>query len=125
LSGSKPMLCASCSSAIHARRTAHGLVWICDACGTGAATLAVLRRAVPRGFVQHLWQAALGHGRPSAQRCPSCTQPLLDFADSPVMVAPVVSLCRRCYFVVFEKAALGIAPAHSPAPARAFPPANR
>lgn len=100
------MLCAACSHEIHARRTPHGVVWVCDACGTGAATLAVIRRVVPRGFVQHLWQAALAHGRPSAQRCPSCTQPLLDFAGSPVTVAPIVSLCRRCYFVVFEQSAL-------------------
>ena len=102
------MLCASCSHPIHARGTTHGVVWICDACGTGAATLSVLRRVAPRAFVQHLWQAALAHGRPGAQRCPSCTQPLLDFADAPVTVTPIVSVCRRCYFVIFEKSALGI-----------------
>jgi hypothetical protein len=111
------MLCPSCSSELRPRGSAHGIVWICDACGTAAATLPVLRRAAPRAFAQHLWQAALAHGKPGAQRCPSCTQPLLDFAGSPVTVAPVVSLCCRCYFVVFERSALGIAAAHPGAPA--------
>jgi hypothetical protein len=111
----RPLICAACPNELRAHGSAHGLVWICDACGTCAATVAVVRRVVPRGFVQHLWQAARTHGRPSAQRCPSCTQPLLDFAGSPVTVAPVVSVCCRCYFVVFDRSALAVGPARRPA----------
>jgi len=100
------MLCASCSSALGPRRTEHGVVWVCDRCGTGAATLGVIRKVVPRGFLQHLWQAAQQHGRPSAQRCPSCTQPLDTFDGSPVEMSPALAVCRHCYFVVLERTAL-------------------
>jgi hypothetical protein len=100
------MLCAACSAALAPRRTAYGVVWVCARCGTGAATVPVIRKVVPRGFLQHLWQAARLHGRPSTQRCPSCTQPLSTFDGSPVEVSPVVSICCHCFFVVLERSAL-------------------
>ena len=104
--GVDAMLCAACSTALRPRGTPYGVVWVCARCGAGAATVPVIRRVVPRGFVQHLWQAARLHGRPSAQRCPSCTQPLSTFDGSPVEVSPVVSVCCHCFFVVLERSAL-------------------
>lgn len=102
----QPMLCASCSGELRAQRTDHGLVWLCGSCVAGATTLGVIRKVAPKDFVNHLWQAGYAHDRPSAQRCPSCTQPLLELDGARVELSPSMLLCCRCYLVWLERATL-------------------
>lgn len=93
------MPCPSCGASLEATRSRHGLVWLCRSCGSCAATLPVLRRAAPRGFVNQLWQAALRDGRSSPSSCPSCTQPFTTFDRSRARVEPRLEVCTRCYWV--------------------------
>jgi Zn-finger nucleic acid-binding protein len=100
------MLCASCSGELQARRTDHGVVWLCGSCVAGATTVGVLRKVAPRSFINHLWQAGLTHGRPSTRRCPSCTQPLLELDGAQVELSPSLQLCCRCYLVWLDRSSL-------------------
>jgi hypothetical protein len=100
------MLCPSCSGELRPCRTTHGVVWLCDPCSAGATTLGVFRRVAPRPFVNHLWQAGRAHGQPSARRCPSCTQALLELDASRVELSPSLLLCCRCFLVWLEEPTL-------------------
>jgi hypothetical protein len=106
MSDLEPMRCASCSEELRPRRTEHGIVWLCGSCVAGATTLGVLRKVAPRPFINHLWQASQLHGRASAKRCPSCTQPLLDLDGTGVALSPSLLVCCRCLLVWLEKPSL-------------------
>jgi ribosomal protein L37AE/L43A len=92
--------CPSCGEYLERGKGRHGLVWLCRGCRAGAVTLPILRQVAPRAFVNHLWQAALHAGRPSALRCPACAQPFTTFAARGD-VAAQIKVCVRCFWVWF------------------------
>ena len=100
------MPCPACDTALEPTPSKHGIVWLCNHCRSGAATLPVLRQVAPRAFVQHLWQAALHDGLPSPKICPSCTQPFTTFSGSRVTLEPNLEVCVRCYWVWLGPASL-------------------
>lgn len=101
-----PMPCASCGADLEPCGTPHGIVWVCRRCVAGATTLGVIRKIVPRGYVNHLWQAAQRFGRESQRACPSCTRPLLDFRPDEVELSPKLEVCCRCFLIWLDRPAL-------------------
>src|SRR5690349_22382981 len=87
--------CPLCASVLEAASGPHGLVWVCRPCRAGAATLPVLRRVAPRGFVNRVWQTALHGGRDSILVCPSCAMPFTEIADA----GGELQVCTRCFWV--------------------------
>lgn len=108
--------CPLCKRPLEPTQGTHGLVWLCRACRAGAATLPILRQVAPREFVNHLWQAALHDGRPSALVCPSCAQPFTTFAKGRVVVRPKLEVCVRCFWVWLGPQALDSLSAAVPPP---------
>ncbi len=98
-------LCPLCGEPLTPTRSRFGLVRVCAACVGGTTTLSVLKRVAPKEFINHLWQAAHGSGRPSVKKCPSCRQPLLRLGPG-VEIEPEIDVCIRCYVVWFEQGAL-------------------
>ena len=103
---SQSMPCPTCGADLEPTQGQHGIVWLCRPCRAGAATLPILRQVAPRNFVNQLWQAALQNGVPSAQICPSCTQPFTTFTGSSARVEPNLEVCTRCYWVWLNSASL-------------------
>src|SRR5262245_49106517 len=100
------MRCPGCGAELEPTAGRHGIVWLCRVCRAGAATLPILRHVAPRDFVNQVWQAALQNGVPSAQICPSCTQPFTTFTGSRARIEPPLEVCTRCYWVWLSSAAL-------------------
>ena len=98
-------LCPLCGDPLTPTWSRFGLVRVCAACVGGTTTLSVLKRVAPKEFINHLWQAAHGSGRPSVKKCPSCRQPLLRLGPG-VEIEPEIDVCIRCYVVWFEQVAL-------------------
>ena len=108
--------CPLCKRPLQPTQGRHGLVWLCRMCRAGAATLPILRQIAPREFVNHLWQAALHDGRPSALICPSCAQPFTTFAKGRVAMRPKLEVCVRCFWVWLGPQALESLSAETPPP---------
>ncbi len=100
--------CPLCGGSLEPRRGRHGLVWWCDTCGAGAATLPILREVAPPALVNQLWQAALHEGRTSAIVCPSCARPFTELVDSGL--GPQPRVCVRCFWVWFAPTGAGETP---------------
>src|SRR5262245_4477042 len=100
------MRCPGCGAELEPTTGRYGIVWLFRVCRAGAATLPILRQVVPRDFVNHVWQAALQNGVPSAHACPSCTQPFTTFAGSRARIEPPLEVCTRCYWVWLSSANL-------------------
>ena len=91
--------CPLCQRFLEPTKGRHGLVWLCRTCRAGAATLPILRQVAPRDFVNHLWQAALHDGRPSALVCPSCARPFTRFLKPRGVAQPHLEVCVGCFWV--------------------------
>jgi len=109
------MPCPTCGADLEPTTGQHGIVWLCQTCRAGAATLPILRQVAPRDFVNQVWQAALQNGVPSARVCPSCTQPFTTFAGSRARVEPHLEVCTRCYWVWLSSASLALLADRKPA----------
>ena len=91
--------CPLCKRSLEPTKGRHGLVWLCRTCRAGAATLPILRQVAPRDFVNHLWQAALHNGCPSALVCPSCARPFTRFLKPRGVAQPQLEVCVGCFWV--------------------------
>jgi hypothetical protein len=92
--------CPLCGRSLEPAPGKHGVVWLCRGCRAGAATLPILRQVAPRVFVNHLWQAALHHGRSSRLVCPSCAEPFTQLVPAGTRLDPgQLEVCVRCHWV--------------------------
>jgi len=94
-----PLRCPVCHGGLEPTSTRHGLLWLCQACRAGAATVPILRRLAPRAFVDRLWQTALHDAPRSRLCCPSCAQPFTELVGPDSVAAIRLEVCVRCFWV--------------------------
>jgi membrane associated rhomboid family serine protease len=97
------------------RHDAHDYIyWACPSCQGRTATLAQLRhpalaatgesRAVVNPeFADHLWALARSSGGEGSKKCPACERPMTTVSLPGNPAALELDVCRRCYFVWFDR----------------------
>jgi len=102
-------LCPNCHVQLQKTKARPGVFWACPSCDGRSATVAMLRKNVPRDAVNGMWQTARSGAFPRRRECPACDARM---AEVPVPIedgSELVDVCTVCHFVWFdpgERAAL-------------------
>lgn len=94
--------CPNCDVSLDRLRGATGLFWLCPACGGRAATVALLRKSVPREIVNHLWQRAKSGEYPRRRRCPGCERTMVEVPAGDDGTQFSLDVCTACQTVWFD-----------------------
>jgi membrane associated rhomboid family serine protease/Zn-finger nucleic acid-binding protein len=76
--------------------------WRCHCCDGRSATVALLRRTIPRDVVNALWQKARFGEHPHKRHCPACNRLMAEVPASAEGSAPYLDVCTACHFVWFD-----------------------
>ncbi len=109
-------VCPRCNHRLVRTKTRQGFFYRCPSCDGRAVGLAVLRRAIPRAYVNRLWNQARELQGHRGQPCPICRRPMREI---PVPVAKQevpLDVCAGCQFVWFDPDEFAQLPAAPPKP---------
>ena len=95
-------VCPQCHQRLIRTKSEAGCFYYCGKCKGRAVGLAVLRRAIPREYVQGLWLKARRQEKPQGKACPICHRSMAE-VDVPAGQQPVLlDVCAGCQFVWFD-----------------------
>ncbi len=104
------LICPVCQTALKPMPVVHAAIWQCTFCQGAMANLAVLRRYLRSDVVQSFWRKAITASAAADKKCPSCRQPLREFAVMQNEQTIILDMCRRCHLVWFDKGELDAFP---------------
>lgn len=110
-------LCPNCGVKLARTLAGPGVYWICPVCHGRAASVSLLRKTVPRGVVNELWQAARSGERPRVRRCPFCGNPMPEIQAAGEQYRKRLDVCVICHCVWFDPHEFEALPAIASAPA--------
>lgn len=124
----KPIIfeCLHCGSTLQRVRRPNHIHWACPRCGGRSSTITLMRRLMPRGLVNRLWQEARHSNAPRLRTCPSCRQKMVQLSVPGHSFA--IDVCRTCTLVWFDPDEYDALPQTKPQPPpkeEALPPAAR
>lgn len=92
------------------RKQRQASAWVCDGCGSSAATLIHLKQAsAARARLLDTWQAARRKAVDDGRACPACTHPMcLVGAAGEDARAVELDVCRRCQVLWFDAGELEV-----------------
>lgn len=96
--------CPKCRTELTKYMGEQGVFWECASCGGRTATVAFLRKMVPRQVVNAIWRTARSGEHEKKRRCPSCGRRM---PEIPVLVDPEavhIDVCPLCQFIWFDPA---------------------
>lgn len=94
--------CPYCGTTLRERVGPGGVSLVCGQCEGRAATVAYLRRRLPREIVNSLWQAAWSQTRKEGRACPSCGLPMTLIPVEDGSHGFHLDVCRTCQTVWFD-----------------------
>lgn len=97
-------LCPNCKVKLAKHTGPAGVFWACPACGGRTATVAFLRKVVPREIINVLWQAARRGGQVRKRPCPSCGRRMPEIPIPAGVDTINLDVCPPCQFIWFDSA---------------------
>ena len=79
------------------------VIWQCEDCLGVAANMSVLRKYLAGDIVKEFWLKTINESTESTRECPSCKQPLNEFAASKDEQRISLDLCKKCQLIWFDK----------------------
>lgn len=110
-------ICPSCRAPLSERRSKYGLLWVCTSCHGRAVTLQMLRKLVPPGIVNQLWQRARSEGHPHKRSCPGCRRQMTEVSIRAGQRTEQLDVCQGCHFIWFDQRELEHLPRRASKPA--------
>lgn len=95
--------CPNCQIGLKTIKSQRGVYWECPSCGGRSATIALLRKIVPRELVNTFWQDVRQGTRPLKRDCPACMNPMSEVAVPGDNGDHLIDVCVRCQFVWFDR----------------------
>jgi membrane associated rhomboid family serine protease len=109
-------VCPKCNRRLVRAKTEQGFFFRCPGCDGRAVGLAVLRRAIPRGYVNRLWAKARERGGHRGQSCPICSRPMVEIPVPVGKQEVPLDVCAGCQFVWFDPQEFEQLPVQRPKP---------
>lgn len=110
--------CPRCHTGLDKFKSPAGVYWQCPSCGGRTATVAFLRKMVPRPIVDALWRSARSGDYPRKRQCPSCRRRM---PEIPILLEEEtvhIDVCPPCQFIWFDPTEYERLPALAQEPAR-------
>lgn len=95
--------CPNCMITLQTVKGCGGVYWECPTCGGRSATIALLRKFIPRELVNKFWQDVRGGTHPQKRNCPACLNPMSEVAVPGQEAEHLIDVCVRCQFVWFDR----------------------
>jgi membrane associated rhomboid family serine protease len=76
--------------------------------------VSLLRRNIPRGVVNGVWQAARSGACPRRRHCPACNRPMAEVAVEGAPQPVLLDVCVLCQFVWFDRSEYEALPERPP-----------
>ena len=98
------LICPKCNIELDKNGTVLGVFWVCPSCKGRAIAVDVIRKAVPKGVVDKLWQTARTGGYPQKRQCPSCRAMMSEVSiDIDKDKTEYIDVCTNCFFIWFDQ----------------------
>ena len=95
-------VCPDCRVSLEKVKGPAGVFWLCRACRGRSATISLLRKQVPREWVNTLWQAARADGLRRKRPCPACDKPMVSLPARVPDGVQHLDVCIVCQSVWFD-----------------------
>jgi membrane associated rhomboid family serine protease len=95
-------ICPKCNIQLTKTKGSWGIFWRCPSCDGRSATLAFLRKYVPKKTVNALWMSVRDGSFPQKRRCPACSNLMTEAPASGGKTTPYIDVCSVCQFVWFD-----------------------
>lgn len=97
-------ICPKCNCPLTTVKGSPGVFWRCSSCDGRSATLALLRRHVPAGVINDLWQSAKSGTFPRKRACPGCGNRMTEVHATTEQGKQYLDVCTVCQVVWFDYA---------------------
>ncbi len=97
------IFCPSCETTLSRRTSKVGFFWVCRSCHGRAFTVQTIRKVIPRGVLNSLWQTARSGRHTGTRNCPSCWRPMAEVPIDAGGLAEQIDVCTGCHFVWFDR----------------------
>ena len=112
-------VCPKCNQRLVRTKAEQGFFFRCPRCDGRAVALAVLRKAIPRAYVDRLWNKARERQGPRGQKCPICCRHMIEISVPVGKQEVPLDVCAGCQFVWFDPEEFEQLPAQPPKPKEA------
>jgi Zn-finger nucleic acid-binding protein len=96
------MICPGCQTVLIQVQNQFGWFWFCPACQGSCSTIELIRKAIPAGIVNKLWQRAKEENIPHKRKCPSCERLMSEIAIINADKTEYLDICTTCRMLWFD-----------------------